>query len=373
MTDSQNNGTFRVLAACLLAAAMFAVLPASATMPVRDLIRLAISPGQRFITWTTSAAESRWQHLVDGKLIEQQQQIEQLHAEVEQSRLRERRSQLAAELTAQRLADVERHGASLFLVEAAPSLIRPRAVRAAVLGREILSELKRRRILDRGQSHGVTSDLWVLNGDRPIVQAGSELSVTDGLPVFVGRCIVGRIVESGRWTSSMQFLTEPGFRARAVLARSEPDELNVAGLLFGSEGMVEGRSDLSAQGLCELTQIPATEHVEVGMSVYSPVSHSVDTSMLFGKVASAELTPGALHWSVTVQPAVDFSRLRTVEIVVPEVSTVFETPLSDEPARRSPNQTPPTGVTTPDRELSDRSGLSPPLERRNLESGDSAS
>jgi cell shape-determining protein MreC len=373
MKDSPNNGTLRVLAACLLAAAMFAVLPASATMPVRDLIRTAVSPGQRFVTWTASAAQSRWQRLVDGKLTEHQKKIEELHAEVELRRLRERRAQLAAEFTAQALADVERHGATPFAVETAPSLIRPRAVRATVLGREILSELKSRRILDRGQSHGVASDLWVLNGNHPIVQAGSELNVTDGLPVFAGRCIVGRIVESGRWTSSMQFLTEPGFRARAVLARSVPNDLNAAGVSFGSEGMVEGRSDLDSQGLCELSQISATEHVELGMSVYSPASHAVNTPMLFGQVASAELSPGALHWNITVRPAVDLSRLRAVEIVVPEVNTVFETPFSEEPVQRSQDQALPTGSTSQSRELSDRSGSSPHRERRNPEPGDSAS
>jgi cell shape-determining protein MreC len=373
MTDTQNNGTLRVLAACLLAAAMFAVLPASATVPVRDLIRTAVSPGQRCVTWTISSAESRWQFLVDDRLTEQQKKIEELHAEVEQSRLRERRAQLAAESTAQALADVERHGATPFAVEAAQSLIRPRAVRATVLGREILSELKSRRILDRGQSHGVASDLWVLNGNHPIVEAGSALNVTDGLPVFAGRCIVGRVVESGRWTSSMQFLTEPGFRARAVLARSEPGDLNAAGFSFGSEGMVEGRSDLSSQGLCELSQIPATEHVQVGMYVYSPPGHAVDMPMLFGQVASAELSPGALHWNVTVRPAVDVSRLRTVEIVVPEVNTVFESPFSEEPAQRSRDTEPPTGITTRNRKLSKRSGSSPHRERKNPQSGDSAS
>jgi hypothetical protein len=46
MTESQDTGTFRVLAACLLGAAMFAVLPGSATLPIRDIVRLVILPGQ---------------------------------------------------------------------------------------------------------------------------------------------------------------------------------------------------------------------------------------------------------------------------------------------------------------------------------------
>ncbi|MDA0283048.1 MAG: hypothetical protein O3B13_05590 [Planctomycetota bacterium] len=330
MTDSQNNGTFQVLAACLLAAAMFAVLPASATSPVRDLIRVAVSPGQRCVAWTVSAAESRWQGLLDGKLTEQQLKIEQLQTELEQSQLRERQAQLAAESVSRTLANAERHGATPFAVHTSPSLVRLRAVRARVLGREILSELKSHQILDRGRTDGVGSDLWVLNGDLPVVEAGSELSVTDGSPVFAGRCIVGRIVETGRWTSSLQYLTDPGFRTLAVLARTTTAGSNAAaGFSFGAEGLLEGRSYLTSEGLCELTQIPATELVEVGMPVYSPTERSLNAPMLFGHVSTAELSPGALNWNVTVRPEVELSELRSVEIVVPEINDRFETPTPD--------------------------------------------
>lgn len=332
MSELQNNSTFRVLAACLLGAAMFAVLPASATTPVRDAIRVALSPGQRCVSSVVSSAESRGQSIVDQKLAEQQQQIEQLTSELQLGQLRERRALLVAQSTRQALGNVEQQGATPFDVTHTPELIRPRAIRATVLGRELLSELKSRRILDRGQTDGVTSDLWVLEGGLPIVEAGSELNVADGLPVFAGRCIVGRIVETGRWTSSLQYLTEPGFRARAVLARNGSIDSPTEGFSFGSEGLIEGRAALSSTGQCELTQIPAAERVEVGMSVYSPPGHAVDAPMLFGHVVSAELIPGALHWRVTVQPAVDFNRLHHVEIAVPEVKTGFEAPLANAPS-----------------------------------------
>jgi cell shape-determining protein MreC len=330
MTESQNTGTFRVLAACLLGAAMFAVLPASVTTPIRDIVRLAISPGQRFVSSTIATAKSKWQSSIDQKLAAQQQQLDKLEGEVANSQLRERRALLAAESASQELAAIERNGASPFSVETAQPLIRPRAVRATVLGREILSDLKSRRILDRGDTDGVASDLWVLNGDLPIVQAGSEMSVADGLPVFAGRCVVGRIVKAGRWTSSLQYITEPGFRARAVIARVDSNGPAVDRFSFGAEGLIEGRSDLNQNGLCELAQIPATEHVDVGMSVYSPPRDAVDAPMLFGHVVAAEIPPGALHWVITVNPAVDVSHLRSVEIVVPELSTDFS---SDAPSK----------------------------------------
>lgn len=322
MTEPQNTSTFRVLAACLLGAAMFAVLPASATTPVHDVIRLAISPGQRLVSSTIATATAKWQRTIDQKLAAQQERLEQLRSEVASSEFRERRALLAAESANQKLAAAERNGASPFSVEAAPSLIRPRAIRAKVLGREILSNLKTLKILDRGNTDGVAADLWVLNGDLPIVQAGSELSVADGLPVFAGRCVVGRIVEAGRWTSSLQYLTEPGFRARAVLASVNSNN-PTAEFSFRAEGLIEGRSDLKQNGLCELAQIPATDHVEVGMPVFSPPRDAVDAPMLFGHVASAEIPPGALHWVITVRPAVDVNNVQNVEIVVPELSTDF--------------------------------------------------
>ncbi len=325
MTESQDTGTFRVLAACLLGAAMFAVLPGSATSPIRDVVRLAILPGQRLVSSTVASAESRWRNAIDQQLADQQQQLEELRADVASSELKERRALLAVESAIQQLAATERHGASPFAVETAPPIIRPRAVRATILGREILSDLKSRRILDQGSTDGVASDLWVLNGDRPIVEAGSELSVASGLPVFAGRCVVGRIVEAGRWTSSLQYITEPGFRARAVLAQVGFNDSSLAGVQFsfGAEGLIEGRSDLRQNGLCELAQIPATEQVEVGMPVYSPPRDAVDAPMLFGHVAAAELSPGALHWVITVEPAVNVNSVQSVEIVVPELSPNF--------------------------------------------------
>lgn len=330
MTESQNTGTFRVLAACLLGAAMFAVLPDSATSPIRDTVRLAISPGQRLVSSIVASAESRWQNAIDQQLADQQQRLEELHAEIASSQLKERRALLAVESASQQLAAVERHGGSPFAVETTPSMIRPRAVRATVLGREILSDLKSRRILDRGNTDGVASDLWVLNGDLPIVEAGSELNIASGLPVFAGRCVVGRIVEAGRWTSSLQYITEPGFRARAVIARVDSNGSAAAHFSFGAEGLIEGRSDLKQNGMCELAQIPATEQVDVGMPVYSPPRDAVDAPMLFGHVVSAEVPPGALHWVITVSPAVDINSLRYVEIVVPELSTDF---IPDVPAK----------------------------------------
>jgi len=273
----------------------------------------------------------RWQKVLDEKLAVQQQELDQLHSEIAQSQLRERRALLAAESASQELASVRRNGASPFVVETAQPLIQPHAVRAAVLGREILSELKSRRILDRGDTDGVAADLWVLNGEFPIVQAGSERSVADGLPVFAGRCIVGRIVDAGRWTSSLQFVTEPGFRARAVIARVDADGAanTPTQFSFGSEGLIEGRSELKQIGLCELAQIPVTEQVDVGMPVYSPPGHAVDAPMLFGHVVSAEVPPGALHWVINVRPAVDPKNITNVEIVVPKLSTDFESPNSE--------------------------------------------
>jgi cell shape-determining protein MreC len=342
MTESHQTGTFRVLAACLLAAAMFAVLPASATTPIRDIIRLAVAPGQRLVTAAIAATQLRWQQLLNEQLATQQQELDQLHREIAQSQFKERRALLATEAAFQELACVRRNGASPFAIETTQPLLRSHAIRAAVLGREILSELKSRRILDRGDTDGVVADLWVLNGAFPIVQAGSELSVADGLPVFAGRCIVGRIVAAGRWTSSLQFVTEPGFRARAVIARVNGDDPNATQFSFGTEGLIEGRSDLKEKGLCELTQIPATEQVDVGMPVYSLPGHAVDAPMLFGHVVSAEVPPGALHWVITFSPAVDQNEIFNVEIVVPKLSTEFESPDSEtdlagmDPVRKIP-------------------------------------
>lgn len=339
MTDSQNNGTFRVLAACLLGAAMLAVLPSSVTMPVRDALRVFVSPGQRLVSAGISTAVSRWQQFVSRELVSEKERIVRLKAELAASQYRERRAHLAAVAASEQLAGISQNGATPFEVTPVPSLIRTQAVRADVLGVEMLTELKSRGILNRGASEGVAPDLWVLDAGVPVIQAGSEVSVADGLPVFAGRCIVGRVVEAGRWTSTLQYLTEPGFRARALLV-DERDSADVPDkFTLGAEGLIEGRSDLKQQRLCELTQIPVTEQVEVGMAVYSPPDHAVDAPMLFGHVVSAEVPTGGLHWTITVRPAVDLESLRQVEVAVPSLKLDFPIENPDgTPELPSPNQ-----------------------------------
>ena len=155
----------------------------------------------------------------------------------------------------------------------------------------------------------------------------------------------------------MQYLTEPGFRTRAVLARNSSTDRNAAGFSFGAEGLIEGQPDLKQRGLCELSQIPTTEHVAIGQPVYSPPGHAVDAPMLFGHVVAADVPPGALHWVITVRPAADLNQLRQVEIVVPELGTAFDalTPESDLPKRSPSDRLSPSGDQPspgPDRPLS---------------------
>lgn len=317
MSDAHDASTVRIAAVCLLAAAMLAVLPASVTGKLRDAVRAAVIPGQRLVGMVVDSVEGRWQSFVSEELVERDREIEQLRNRVSSAELQFRQASLAVYQANGQLDLIRRRGASPFDVETVARLLRPRAVRAKLVGRRILSDLKADGILDQGYSSGLSADQWVLDGELPVIEAGAEHRLTAGLSVFAGRTIVGRIVEAGRWTSSLQPITSADFRDRAVLAVWVSDGSDSRVLSFSSEGLLEGTGE---SGLCRMTQIPVSEQVEPGQGVYSPPDQAVNAPMLFGHVVSAIVSPGAIHWEITVRPATVLSDVDSVEVVVPELS-----------------------------------------------------
>lgn len=311
MDSASHSSAFNAAAGCVLVAVVLAVLPESAVSSLRDLVRAAMIPGQRAAQASSDWLTAELATLISDQLAERNQQIEQLRRDVATAELILRRVQLQTRSQRAEIDSLHRNGSSPFVSDAVSSLVRERAVEARVLGSDIVAVWKSQRLLDQGASAGLASDQWILDGADVAIDAGLDQSLSSGLPVFAGRCIVGRIVEAGRWTSSLELLTAPSFRAQAVIHRDGPRGLETVG-----SGLIEG----TGEGMCRVAEVGAQFDVEIGDAVYSASDPLAETPMLFGYVTAATLEPGALHWEVSVEPAADLSRLRKVQVVVPSVN-----------------------------------------------------
>ena len=82
--------------------------------------------------------------------------------------------------------------------------------------------------------------------------------------------------------------------------------------VLSSEFLLEG----AGNGTCRLVSVPSSEHIDEGSLVYSaPSDRGIEAPMLFGRVTSAILQPGSLHWEITVTPAADLASLDSVQVV----------------------------------------------------------
>jgi cell shape-determining protein MreC len=313
MADSAGNQTLRATTLGLLIALMLAVLPTSVTGRLRDLVRAGIRPGQEIALSAKDRINLRWGELLDQRLARIQSEADSNREQRLAAELRERRFELAAGQLRERLDEIARNGAVPVRPESSAPLLTARTVEARILGNEVVSMWKSRQLVGLGGSDGLMQDQWVLNESAPLIDVGGDhFEVTEGLPVYAGRTVVGRVAEAGRWVSSIEPVTSRGFRApAAVYSQRELSEGSVA------SGLIEGTGD----GLCRLSQVPATESVEVGDRIYSQARDPSDSvPMFFGTVIDASIQPGSLHWNIVVRPGIEIDRLRTVQVVVPTIN-----------------------------------------------------
>jgi cell shape-determining protein MreC len=305
MSDRDQRHSTKATLICLFAAVIVAVLPASVTSPAKDLVRLGFVPALRLVGDFRSEANSQIEAFSSHKAIRLKKENEKLSARLREAELQNRRTKLGILDARNKIAQLKTTGTSPFSSSTESPLVTPHAISARLIGDELVSLWKSNRLLDRGSKSGLFEDQWVLDDDAPKIDHGQTSNVVDGLPVFAGRCLVGRIAKSGRWTSSLQLTSDPEFRAKAVALLRNPGVLSEEFLLEGA-----------GNGVCRLVSVPSSEHIEEGMLVYSvPGDRGIEAPMLFGRVTQATLQPGSLHWEITVAPAVDVESLNSVQVV----------------------------------------------------------
>lgn len=144
---------------------------------------------------------------------------------------------------------------------------------------------------------GVSNFEWTIT-----IDAGTEDGVGVGSPVLAAAGLVGRVVEAGPTSSLVQLIIDPDSRVAARLASSRE-----TGLLVG-----QGEDDLQMRGVDPATEVAAGEPVETAGyqgGLYPP-------GIPIGVVSRVVENPAALEKFVTVRPAVDFSTLEVVLVVL---------------------------------------------------------
>lgn len=278
---------------------MFA--PAELVRPIRNGVRDAGGIGARVIRTGGTTLQQLAANLRANPA--SQAELEHLRNEHRRDELRIRRLELERALLRDRVTRSEQ-GATPE-IESEPLLL-PELVKARVIGLETAAAWKGRQILDQGSAKDVAPSLLVLESKATVVDQGADQNLGEGDVVYAGRTVVGRIAEAGRWTSTLQPITDAKFRGAAQIYR------------LGHEGWLPGpRGNLKGDGTatCLLEWIATTEPVEVGDPVFTAETDGVvPFPMYYGKVIEVTGASDSPHWEIRVQPAADLAAVQEVQV-----------------------------------------------------------
>ncbi len=305
-----------MLVAVLAIAIGLAFAPHSTTQPLRDGWREALRPGQQVLTTISNWAGDCWMSIryADGSdSTAAQQQIAELNDQVQRLEMellvarsnRGAASESSAVSENNDSADGQENRSHL------PPLLLSQTIAARVLGRQAKAYLQARDILDVGRSRGATADSLVIdagrnnsvsgetkretNSDRALVDQGRDAAVEAGRFVLAGSRVWGKVAEVGSHTSTVQRVTDAGYRDLVQLASQHEGRLR-----FAARGVLVGRGE----SLCKIEMVETTQPVAAGDLVFTADDGVLDVPLLYGRVVRLERKPGAAHWEIWMEPAV---------------------------------------------------------------------
>jgi len=278
--------------------------PDEFTAPIRHAVWDATVPGQSAVNMSTGALEKlREKWAVGGN---RDQELAALRSEVDRWQLHCRRLQVENMMVSEKYNRARKEGVPPVDPSVGASLLQGDLLEASLLGDRTAAAWRSGRFVDRGSNTGIVETDLVLESTAPLVDQGREADLSPDQPVYSGRIVVGKIAEVGKWTSTIEHVTDASFRGHAQLVRrtEQGDE-------YAATGILEGRGN----DLCRLNRIPATEAVDVGDDVYTADREGAfPYPMFYGKVIQAELKTSAQYWEILVKPAAADLRLQTVQI-----------------------------------------------------------
>lgn len=302
-----SSSRMKFLAAALMlgAAAGLYHAPDGLTSGLRSVLLDVTRPGTTALHWTV--AESRnWVESIRHIDVDSNR-VAELEKELDAERTATRAALAQSALLNEKLAAAEKNGSSASQPSPGKPLFTSELLQAAVLGDGTRTLWREGKLIDKGTADGLTESLLVVDDSRPIIDQGSDSGIELEQDVYSGRTVVGRIATVGRWTSSIERVTDKHYRGLAQIARK-----TAAGLVLGAEGIIEGDGSTT----CRLRDIPVTDSVEVGDEVYTGGRDGrVRSLMYYGKIVEARLNDGSTAWEIRVKPAIDNTHLKTVNVL----------------------------------------------------------
>ncbi len=289
----RSTTSWKPLTACLVIGLVLASVPGEIAETIRSRVVDVARPGQQAVL-DTAQRLAAWRSWAQTPRTDDRERRELDAARLEIRRLRLANSRLTQETTDTPSEDPQH-----------PPLVTTDLVTVRVLGQETIQAWQAGRILDRGR--GLSAESLVVEPGHTTLDVGRNRGLARGQPAYAGRRVAGRISRVGRWTSTLQPLTDTRFRGLARLARPGRDQP-----VFSTRGMLEGTGD----GFCRLTLVPATAAVAIGDVVYTDGRDQPDAwPMVYGTVVQAELSDGAPHWDIRIRPAIDLGELKQLDVL----------------------------------------------------------
>jgi len=138
-----------------------------------------------------------------------------------------------------------------------------------------------------------------------IIEKGTDDGLSEGLPVITQQGIVGRIIESSWNVSRVLLVTDYNSNIDALVQGSR------------AQGILQG----GGPQLSRLKYVQRTDEVKTGDTVVtSGLGGVFPKGLVLGTIATAEKRETGLFQHVEVMPAVDFTRLEEVLVIIPERS-----------------------------------------------------
>ncbi len=147
--------------------------------------------------------------------------------------------------------------------------------------------------------------------DTFVVDKGTKAGIQPGMPVVSEKGVVGYILKTTRFVSTVMVLTHYNCRVDAIIQRTR------------SHGVVGGL----LEGQCRLFNVLRTEDISVGDRVVtSGFGNRFPRGLLIGVVKKVKKKPFGLFQEAEITPSVDFNKLEEVYILLKQQTPlVFKT------------------------------------------------
>jgi cell shape-determining protein MreC len=276
-------------------------LPSAWTRPLNNVMQL-LAPAEDLLT--------RVGHAADGALDDWSDRPVPYEKFAESRHANQHLTNTVVSLSA-RVAELERLNRELTRLRDAGFPREGRLIPARVLRRDAVA-WRDAVLLDKGAASSARPDAPVIS--RCFVNIGAETGVTDGMAVLAGEVLVGRVLSSAPYTSSVLLLSDSSHRATVLIGRMTEDSWDVLPAEFLLQGVGRGRMVIEDVDHNYIEQ----GQIRPGDLVVSPPGHAaLPLALTIGRVVEIEPHSQSplLLYRLHVEPAADYDELAGVYIV----------------------------------------------------------